>query len=134
MKRLSYQLYSSRNFGPLSATLGKLAALGYENVEGYGALYAQLADLSGLKALLDENGLKMPSGHFGLDMVKSDPDRVISIADSARRMRWQISLNVRIDRSMFASSVSISRPQPVMTSPSSDRDSCAEVSAGQHVT
>jgi sugar phosphate isomerase/epimerase len=82
VKRLSYQLYSSRNFGPLSATLAKLAALGYDNVEGYGALYAQLADLSGLKALLDENGLKMPSGHFGLDMVKSDPDRVISIAET----------------------------------------------------
>ncbi len=36
----SYQLYSSRNFPPLADTLNMLAALGYDGVEGYGALYA----------------------------------------------------------------------------------------------
>lgn len=80
MTTLSYQLYSSRNFGPLKKTLQMVAHLGYGQVEGYGALYASLDDLDGLKAALSENELTMPSGHVGLDMVEQSPDRVISIA------------------------------------------------------
>lgn len=37
MTAFSYQLYSSRNFPPLAATLTMLADLGYAEVEGYGA-------------------------------------------------------------------------------------------------
>lgn len=80
MTTLSYQLYSSRNFPPLDKTLKMVADLGYKQVEGYGALYASLDDLDGLKAALSENGLTMPSGHVGLDMVEGDPKRVIRIA------------------------------------------------------
>ncbi len=40
MTEFSYQLYSSRNFPPLADTLTMLTALGYTQVEGYGALYA----------------------------------------------------------------------------------------------
>lgn len=76
----SYQLYSSRNFPPLSRTLAMVAAAGYTQVEGYGALYASLDDLEGLKAGLENNGLTMTSGHFSLDMVEGQPGRVIDIA------------------------------------------------------
>lgn len=77
MTDLSYQLYSSRNFPPLSETLTMLAALGYSQVEGYGGLYDDLGALvNGLK----QSGLTMPSGHFGLDMLEDQPDRVLEIA------------------------------------------------------
>lgn len=76
----SYQLYSSRNFPPLSNTLKMVGALGYKEVEGYGALYASLEDLAGLKADLDANGLRMSTGHFGLDMVENEPQKVLDIA------------------------------------------------------
>lgn len=76
----SYQLYSSRNFPPVADTLEMLAGLGYGQVEGYGGLFASLDDVEGLKAALDANGLTMPSGHVGLDMIESDPDRVLKIA------------------------------------------------------
>ena len=80
MTDFSYQLYSSRNFGPLPATLKMISTLGYTQCEGYGALFADLADLGALKADLDANGLTMPTGHFGLDIVQSRPDRVLEIA------------------------------------------------------
>jgi sugar phosphate isomerase/epimerase len=79
MTDFSYQLYSSRDFGPLTETLGMLAALGYAHVEGYGPVYE---DLDATKQALDETGLTMPSGHFAMDMVAGDPAKVIEIAKS----------------------------------------------------
>jgi sugar phosphate isomerase/epimerase len=67
MTEFSFQLYSARNFPPVDTVLGKLSALGYTQVEGYGALYA---DAAGLAASLKKHGLTMPTGHFGLDMLK----------------------------------------------------------------
>jgi len=78
----SYQLYSSREFPPLQETLKMLSAAGYRGVEGYGALYDRL-DAAGLKQLrsdLDANGLRMPTAHFGLDMLEKESDRAISVA------------------------------------------------------
>jgi len=80
MTDYSYQLYSSRNFPPLSDTLAMLARLGYAEVEGYGALYADPAKVAELVNHLDRNGLRMPTGHFGLDMLETDPARVVEIA------------------------------------------------------
>ncbi|RCS22255.1 sugar phosphate isomerase/epimerase [Phyllobacterium salinisoli] len=77
MTELSYQLYSSRNFPPLSDTLAMLKRAGYRNVEGYGGVYG---DLAGLKQSLDDNGLAMPTGHFGLDMLENERDRVLELA------------------------------------------------------
>lgn len=77
MTDFSYQLYSSRDFGPMPETFGMLAALGYAHVEGYGPVYE---DLDATKKALDETGLTMPSGHFAMDLVESNPDRVIEIA------------------------------------------------------
>ena len=78
--KTSYQLYSSRNFGPLPETLSMLAKAGYSEVEGYGALYADLSDSAALAESLTSNGLTMPSGHFGLDMVEQSPEKVVEIA------------------------------------------------------
>ncbi len=77
MPSISYQLYCSRNFPPLEDTLAMLAAAGYRDVEGYGGLYA---DPAALKAALDKAGLSMPTGHFGLAQVESDPKGMLAVA------------------------------------------------------
>ena len=80
MTNFSYQLYCSRNFPPLSETLKMVAAAGYKNVEGYGALYADAAKVAELNQHLAASGLKMPTGHFGIDQLEKEPDRVLEIA------------------------------------------------------
>lgn len=82
MTDFSYQLYSSRNFPPLSKTLAMLAEAGYENVEGFGALYADEAKVAELTENLSANGLRMPTGHFGLDMLEAAPEKVLALAKS----------------------------------------------------
>lgn len=72
MVGISYQLYSSRT-QPLAQTLKMLSELGYEQVEGYGALFKELGDPTELKVQLDDAGLKMTTAHVGLDMVEGDP-------------------------------------------------------------
>jgi sugar phosphate isomerase/epimerase len=79
MPDFSYQLYSSRNFPPLSDTLRMLADLGYTGVEGYGALFADEAKVAELTANLKDSGLTMPTGHFGLEMLEQERDRVLEI-------------------------------------------------------
>ena len=77
---LTYQLYSSRNFPPLADTLAMLAALGFDGVEGYGALYADDAQVAELTASLGKSGLAMPTAHFGLAQLEEDPGKVLAIA------------------------------------------------------
>lgn len=76
-QRFAYQLYSSRNFGPVENTLAMLKAAGYSAVEGFGGVYEEPAKL---RAALDANGLVMPSGHFGLDTLEDRPDEVMAFA------------------------------------------------------
>lgn len=76
----SYQLYSSRNFPPLIDTLSMLADLGYPDVEGFGGLFADEAQLAETAAGLKATGLKMPTSHFGLEMLEGDPDQALKIA------------------------------------------------------
>ena len=80
MTNFSYQLYSSRNFPPLAATLQMLGAVGYAQVEGYGALFANLDDIAVLKADLEASGLHMASGHIGLDSLENDVDANLAMA------------------------------------------------------
>lgn len=82
MTELGFQLYSARNFQPFSNILKKLSAAGYKQVEGYGAMYASLDDagLNSLRSELDANGLAMPTGHFGLDLLEGDPKKALNIA------------------------------------------------------
>ncbi|WP_392341951.1 hypothetical protein [Phaeobacter sp. BS52] len=75
MTAISYQLYGSRNW-PLADTLTMLAEAGYTDVEGYGALFAQVPTLAGdLRAA----GLSMPTLHYGLDDLERDPQAAIAI-------------------------------------------------------
>jgi sugar phosphate isomerase/epimerase len=83
----SYQLYSSRNFPPLSATLRMIADAGYTAVEGYGALYADAAQVAELAQALDDTGLVMPTGHFALTMLEDEAGKVLDIAKSLRMAR-----------------------------------------------
>lgn len=82
MTKLGFQLYSARNFPPLADTLTEVAKAGYAEVEGYGALYASMdeSQLKAMKADLDANGLTMPTGHFGLDLLEQEPNRALLIA------------------------------------------------------
>src|SRR4051812_44442755 len=82
MTKLGFQLYCARNFPPLANVLKKVAKAGYTEVEGYGGIYATLDELS-LKTLrsdLDANGLTMPTGHFGLDLLEKEPEQALLIA------------------------------------------------------
>jgi sugar phosphate isomerase/epimerase len=75
--KLSFQLYSSRNFPPVEDQIAALAALGYRNVEPYGPIYNELADF---KQALEKHGVAAPSGHFDLSMLEGDLQRAIDIA------------------------------------------------------
>lgn len=79
MTDLSYQLYSSREFPPLDETLKMLAGLGYKQVEGFGGVYG---DITALQNALEASGLSMPTGHFGIDQLESEPEAVIKLATS----------------------------------------------------
>jgi sugar phosphate isomerase/epimerase len=83
----SYQLYSSRNFPPLSATLKMVADAGYDAVEGYGGLYANDALVAELAVALADTGLSMPTGHFSLAMLESEAPKVLGIATSLNMKR-----------------------------------------------
>jgi sugar phosphate isomerase/epimerase len=74
----SFQLYSARNGGPLDETLGKLKALGYAQVEGWGGLYT---DPPAIAASLKKHGLTMPTGHFGLNDLQ-DTGKAMKIAET----------------------------------------------------
>ena len=76
MPTISYQLYSSRNW-EAEETFGMLANLGIKEVEGFGPYFE---DPAKTKSLLDACGMKMPTGHFALDFVESDSDKVVAIA------------------------------------------------------
>ncbi|MFZ7091810.1 sugar phosphate isomerase/epimerase family protein [Primorskyibacter sp. 2E233] len=77
----SFQLYSARNGGSWADTLKLLADLGYTQVEGFGGSYE---DPAAFKALLDANGLSMPSGHFF--PVGSFEDGLEQSLDTARTL------------------------------------------------
>lgn len=79
---ISYQLYSSRNFPPMSGTLAMLADAGFTAVEGYGALYSDAGKLAEMAAALEAAGLDMPTGHFALEMIETQPDFVIAAAQT----------------------------------------------------
>ena len=81
MTDFSYQLYSSRKFPPLGDTLRMVAELGYAQVEGYGALFADSGVVDELKDGLAATGLTMPTAHFALDMLRDAPDRALAIAE-----------------------------------------------------
>tara|TARA_R110002124_G_scaffold53531_2_gene153578 strand:+ start:980 stop:1735 length:756 start_codon:yes stop_codon:yes gene_type:complete len=80
MAQLSYQLYSSRKFGPLAQTLEMLGSLGYTNVEAYGSLLADDSTRALLGQGLRAHGLSMPSAHMGLAELEADGAAIAAIA------------------------------------------------------
>ena len=77
-KRVSFQLYSARNFQPWEPVVAHLAKCGYSEVEGFGGNYEEPEKF---RDLLDTHGLTMPTGHFfPIDMFETDKKRILKIA------------------------------------------------------
>ena len=77
--KYSFQLYSARNFTPWDQIFRSVSALGYSQVEGFGALYENPAET---RASLDTHNLSMPSGHFSLDDLENNLATVLKTADT----------------------------------------------------
>mgnify|MGYP005610713141 CR=1 FL=1 len=83
----SYQLYSSRNHTPWADVLSGLGKAGYKGVEGFGGVYE---DPKAFASELKKNGLKMPTGHFPIEMLeKNDANKV---ERAAHRMNGSSSM------------------------------------------
>lgn len=74
----SFQLYSARNFLPWDKVLRRIAELGYTQVEGFGGVFE---DAKSFRALMDANGLSMPTAHLSIDQLENDFGSVERIAD-----------------------------------------------------
>src|SRR5690606_14762248 len=74
---LSFQLWTSRNFPPLEEQLRTLKSIGYTDVQPY---HDQYNDPQAFKATLDEIGLTAKTGHFDINMIRSDFDRTVAAA------------------------------------------------------
>ena len=76
--RLSYQLYSSRNFPPLEDTIKLLSDNGVKEVEGFGGCYGEEPSITA--ELLAKHGVMMTSGHFGMETLEEEFDSCIKTA------------------------------------------------------
>lgn len=76
--RISFQLYSARNFPPVDDVLKELAAIGYEAVEPYGGNY--LDDPKGFRAKADALGLAVPTAHVPVQLLDEDRAKAIDLA------------------------------------------------------
>ncbi len=75
----SFQLYNARKFPPWEKVLEMVAGVGFRQVEGFGGVYG---DAAAIRSGLDSNGLTMPTGHFGLDMLENDFAGAMRVADT----------------------------------------------------
>lgn len=78
MTPLSFQLYSARFEPSITGFLPTLARAGYARVEGFPGVYD---DPVAFRTAMDNAGLTMPTGHFPLEWVRDEPDKVKHIAD-----------------------------------------------------
>jgi sugar phosphate isomerase/epimerase len=76
--RISFQLYSARNFPPIEKQLDTLAKIGFDAVEAFGGAYA--ADPKGFRAKCNAAGLKIPTSHMPLSDLDADRNKVIDTA------------------------------------------------------
>ncbi len=77
--KLSLQLYSARNFPPLSSQLATLHTLGYQSVEPFGGLYG---DIVGFATELNAHELTAPTGHFGIDQLEGGFSAALNVAQT----------------------------------------------------
>jgi sugar phosphate isomerase/epimerase len=78
--RISFQLYSARNFLPLEPQLEELARIGFDAVEPYRGAFGD--DAEGFRRKLDAVGLKCPTAHLPVDLLLSDRAAFIGIAET----------------------------------------------------
>ena len=85
--RISFQLYSARNFPPLEAQLEALAAIGFDAVEPYRGNFGE--DAAGFRRKIDAVGLACPTAHLPVDLLARRPARPSSASPrpSASRRR-----------------------------------------------
>lgn len=76
--RISFQVYSARNFPQIDAVLQGLAAIGYDAIEPYAGNY--LEDPKGFRAKADALGLAIPTAHVPLQLLDDDRAKAIDIA------------------------------------------------------
>lgn len=76
---ISFQLYSARNFVPWSDVIQLLGRLGYQSVEGFGALYT---DPVATRTELDKAGVTMPTMHIPLEMAEGDVGLLVGLAET----------------------------------------------------
>lgn len=78
--RISFQLYSARNFPPLEAQLEALAAIGFDAVEPYRGNFGD--DPAGFRRKLDAVGLSCPTAHLPVEMLEADRKAFIGTAQA----------------------------------------------------
>ncbi|MEP3299965.1 MAG: sugar phosphate isomerase/epimerase [Pseudoruegeria sp.] len=76
---ISFQLYSARNFTPWDEVFKTISGLGYEAVEGYGALYE---DTDKVRAAMKATNLTMPTAHVGISDLENNLAGVIQTANA----------------------------------------------------
>lgn len=83
MTNISYQLYSSRHFGPITETMKMISEHGCKEAEGVAGFIVKDDPaetdkaLAELKNALDANGMTMPTLHTGVDLLKDHVDTLI---------------------------------------------------------
>ena len=80
MPDFSYQLYCSRNFPPLAETLRWWPPPATRTSRATARSTPTRPRSPSSSHNLGANGLRMPTGHFGIDQLENDPDRVLEIA------------------------------------------------------
>lgn len=76
--RISFQLYSARNYPPLEAQLSALAGIGFDAVEPYRGAFGD--DAAGFRKKIDAVKLACPTAHLPIDLLNSDRAAFIGIA------------------------------------------------------
>ena len=76
-RSIGIQLYSARQFPPVTQQLATIRSAGFTHVEPFAPFYD---DVEGTKRLLAQNGLSAHSGHFALALAEREPERVIDIS------------------------------------------------------
>ena len=75
---IAYQLYSSRNFPPITAHLPELKAMGYDAIEPWLPAYED--NPAAFRRALDNAGLTCIGFHMPLDGLVNETQRFIDIA------------------------------------------------------
>lgn len=87
LDEIGLQLYTIRDAMQANAAdaLARVAQIGYRYVEGAGYNNGQLYGMtpSAFRQLLDDNDLRMVSGHAGLDAFRDTPEQVIAAFKAA---------------------------------------------------